>query len=141
MRTLRTHVPLPACLPGSLARPSPTDLSLAQVATAQATRFGVFELVPEEVRTKSRLHTALSGERSRGRGHGHGHACVCVRPLTWRTGAMAGAVSVLAFQWVDVIKSRVQGLEGHLYDGPIDCLKKVGPPPPRPPVGVGTQRA
>lgn len=72
--------------------------TIIKVATAQGTRFGVFEVVPVEFRTKSPAHTAASG-------------------------AFAGAVSVIAFQGIDVIKSRMQGLESHRYKNAIDCLQ------------------
>eukprot|EP00164_Ancoracysta_twista_P011919 GFYU01018566.1.p1 GENE.GFYU01018566.1~~GFYU01018566.1.p1 ORF type:complete len:283 (+),score=77.17 GFYU01018566.1:79-927(+) len=76
---------------------SPT---IFKVATAQATRFGVFELVPSEFRTRSPLHTAASG-------------------------AFAGGVSVLLFQGIDVVKSRMQGLDSHKYKNAIDCCKTM----------------
>ena len=40
-------------------------------------------------------------------------------------GAFAGGVSVLAFQGLDVIKSRMQGLGAARYSSSIDCLQQV----------------
>ena len=56
--------------------------TIFKVATAQATRFGIFMYIPAEYR-KGPLRTAASG-------------------------AFAGGVSVILFQGVDVIKSRMQ---------------------------------
>ena len=63
--------------------------TILKVATAQGTRFGVFHYIPAEYR-KGPLGAAASG-------------------------AFAGGVSVLLFQGIDVIKSRMQGLEGSKY--------------------------
>mmetsp|Transcript_22273 Transcript_22273/g.31133 ORF Transcript_22273/g.31133 Transcript_22273/m.31133 type:complete len:292 (+) Transcript_22273:149-1024(+) len=73
--------------------------TILKVSTAQATRFGIFNAIPHEYR-KTPWQAALSG-------------------------AFAGGVSVLLFQGIDVIKSRMQGLESHKYKGPIDCTKKI----------------
>uniref|UniRef100_A0A7S2I9W3 Uncharacterized protein n=1 Tax=Haptolina brevifila TaxID=156173 RepID=A0A7S2I9W3_9EUKA len=75
---------------------SPTIL---KVATAQGTRFGVFNFIPPEYR-KGPLLTAASG-------------------------AFAGGVSVILFQGIDVIKSRMQGLEAHKYKSSMDCLRQL----------------
>ncbi len=75
---------------------SPTIL---KVATAQGTRFGVFNFIPAENR-KTALGSAVSG-------------------------AFAGGVSVLLFQGIDVIKSRMQGLDAHRYKSALDCLRQV----------------
>ena len=40
-------------------------------------------------------------------------------------GWMAGGISVLMNQPVDVIKTNVQGLEAHKYNGSLDCFKKT----------------
>ena len=104
--------------------------TIFKVATAQATRFGVFEVgaappprsarplharrrsgpprasslapqvVPAEFRNQSPIHTAASG-------------------------AFAGAVSVLAFQGVDVVKSRMQGLDAAKYSSTMDCARQL----------------
>lgn len=75
---------------------SPTIL---KVATAQATRFGVFNCIPAEYR-KTPAGSAASG-------------------------AFAGGVSVLAFQGIDVIKSRMQGLDAYKYSSSLDCLRTL----------------
>lgn len=75
---------------------SPTIL---KVATAQATRFGIFNIIPAEYR-KSAMGSAASG-------------------------AFAGGVSVLLFQGIDVIKSRMQGLDAAKYASSLDCLKQL----------------
>lgn len=74
--------------------------TIFKVATAQATRFGIFEVVPSEFRNRSPLHVAGSG-------------------------AFAGGVSVLLFQWVDTVKSRMQGLDAARYRSSIDCLRQI----------------
>ena len=47
------------------------------------------------------------------------------------SGAFAGGVSVLIFQGIDVVKSRMQGLEAHKYRSTMHCvtelLKNEGP--------------
>jgi len=70
--------------------------TIIKVATAQGTRFGVFHYIPPEYR-KSAIGAAASG-------------------------AFAGGVSVLLFQGIDVIKSRMQGLEGSKYTSSMHCL-------------------
>lgn len=75
---------------------SPT---IVKVATAQATRFGVFNFIPVENRNTP-FKAALSG-------------------------AFAGGVSVIAFQGVDTVKSRMQGLESHKYKSTMDCVSKL----------------
>ena len=73
--------------------------TILKVATAQGTRFGVFMVLPAEWR-KSPVGAASCG-------------------------AFAGGVSVLAFQGLDVIKSRMQGLGAARYSSSIDCLQQV----------------
>merc|ERR1712071_651715 len=88
--------------------------TILKVSTAQATRFGIFQLIPTEKRNTP-LTAAVSG-------------------------AFAGGVSVLLFQGIDVVKSRMQGLEAHKYrsvghcvselmknEGPLAFYKGVGP--------------
>jgi len=79
--------------------------TVIKVSTAQATRFGVFQCIPPEQRD-SPIKAAASG-------------------------AFAGGVSVLLFQGIDVVKSRMQGLEAHKYRSTIHCatelLKNEGP--------------
>ena len=65
----------------------------------EGTRFGVFMVLPAEWR-KSPVGAASCG-------------------------AFAGGVSVLAFQGLDVIKSRMQGLGAARYSSSIDCLQQV----------------
>jgi solute carrier family 25 citrate transporter 1 len=73
--------------------------TIFKVATAQATRFGVFMYIPAEWR-KGALRTAAAG-------------------------AFAGGVSVVIFQGIDVIKSRMQGLDAHKYKSTMDCLSQL----------------
>jgi len=81
---------------GVYAGVAPTVL---KVATAQGTRFGVFNVIPAEYR-KGPVSTA---------------AC----------GAFAGGVSVLLFQGLDVIKSRMQGLDGAKYSSSLHCAREL----------------
>jgi solute carrier family 25 citrate transporter 1 len=54
-------------------------------------------------------------------------------PSDWRkgpvgaacSGAFAGAVSVLMFQGIDVVKSRMQGLNAHKYSSSIHCASSI----------------
>lgn len=73
--------------------------TIVKVATAQATRFGVFQLIPPESRNTP-IKAAFSG-------------------------AFAGGVSVLLFQGIDVLKSRMQGLEAHKYRSTMHCLSEL----------------
>jgi len=81
---------------GIYAGVAPTVL---KVATAQGTRFGVFMYIPAEYR-KSPLGAAASG-------------------------AFAGGVSVILFQFIDVIKSRMQGLDAAKYTSSMHCLTEL----------------
>eukprot|EP00164_Ancoracysta_twista_P006471 GFYU01009012.1.p2 GENE.GFYU01009012.1~~GFYU01009012.1.p2 ORF type:complete len:342 (-),score=124.74 GFYU01009012.1:151-1176(-) len=40
-------------------------------------------------------------------------------------GAIAGAASVFGNTPIDVVKTRMQGLESHRYNGFVDCVKKI----------------
>lgn len=73
--------------------------TILKVATAQGTRFGVFNFIPGEYRTGP-FGSAVSG-------------------------AFAGGVSVILFQFIDVIKSRMQGLEAHKYRSSMHCLTEL----------------
>ena len=73
--------------------------TVLKTATAQATRFGIFNVIPAEYR-KSRAGTAASG-------------------------AFAGGVSVLAFQGIDVVKSRMQSLDAAKYNSSLHCLSET----------------
>lgn len=73
--------------------------TIVKVATAQGTRFGVFHYIPPEYR-KGALGAAASG-------------------------AFAGGVSVLMFQFIDVIKSRMQGLDAAKYTSSLHCLREL----------------
>ena len=73
--------------------------TVLKVATAQGTRFGIFQGLPAEYR-KTTLGAA---------------GC----------GAFAGGVSVLAFHGIDVVKSRMQGLESHRYLSSWDCALQI----------------
>ena len=69
--------------------------TILKVSTAQATRFGVFNFIPEESR-EGPVRSALAG-------------------------AGAGFVSVVLFHYIDVIKSRMQGLHASKYKNAFDC--------------------
>ena len=73
--------------------------TIIKVSTAQATRFGVFKMIPAEMRD-----TPIKA------------AC---------SGAFAGGVSVLLFQGIDVVKSRMQGLDAHKYRSTMHCFKEI----------------
>jgi len=75
---------------------SPT---IFKVATAQATRFGIFQVIPPDMRNTT-VKAAFSG-------------------------AFAGGVSVLLFQGVDVVKSRMQGLDAHKYKSTVHCVSEL----------------
>jgi len=44
---------------------------------------------------------------------------------TFLAGAVAGAASVFGNTPIDVVKTRMQGLEAHKYKGTIDCFLKI----------------
>jgi solute carrier family 25 citrate transporter 1 len=73
--------------------------TIIKVSTAQGTRFGVFSIIPVESRNTP-MKAALSG-------------------------AFAGGVSVLLFQGIDVVKSRMQGLDAHKYRSTVDCVQQI----------------
>ena len=74
--------------------------TIFKVSTAQATRFGVFQVIGDYVKLDSPLKSAGAG-------------------------AFAGGISVLLFQGIDVVKSRMQGLNAHKYTSTIDCVQKL----------------
>lgn len=73
--------------------------TIIKVSTAQATRFGIFHYIPSENRNTPAKAAA--------------------------SGAFAGGVSVLLFQGVDVVKSRMQGLEASKYRSTFHCVKEL----------------
>lgn len=73
--------------------------TIIKVSTAQATRFGVFQCIPAENRDTP-LKAAMSG-------------------------AFAGGVSVALFQGIDVVKSRMQGLEAQKYRNTLHCVQDI----------------
>ena len=73
--------------------------TVLKVSTAQATRFGVFQYIPSVHRD-----TPLK-------------AAGC--------GAFAGGVSVVAFQGIDVVKSRMQGLDASKYRSTMHCVTEI----------------
>lgn len=73
--------------------------TIIKVSTAQGTRFGVFNFIPAENRNTP-VKAALSG-------------------------AFAGGVSVLLFQGIDVVKSRMQGLEANKYKSTAHCVQTI----------------
>jgi solute carrier family 25 citrate transporter 1 len=70
------------------------------VSTAQATRFGIFTVIKDYVTLDNALKNAAAG-------------------------ATAGGISVLAFQGIDVVKSRMQGLEAAKYKSTLDCVGQI----------------
>jgi solute carrier family 25 (mitochondrial citrate transporter), member 1 len=74
--------------------------TIAKVSTAQATRFGIFSVIKDYVKLDTALKTAGAG-------------------------ATAGGISVLLFQGIDVVKSRMQGLEASKYSGTMDCVAQI----------------
>jgi len=73
--------------------------TVIKCSTAQATRFGVFQVIPAEQRNTP-IKAAISG-------------------------AFAGGVSVLLFQGIDVVKSRMQGLEAQKYRSTGHCISEI----------------
>jgi len=73
--------------------------TIVKVSTAQATRFGIFNALPAEWR---KTPWGAAG-----------------------CGALAGGISVILFQYIDVVKSRMQGLEAHKYRNSVDCFFKI----------------
>jgi len=73
--------------------------TIVKVSTAQATRFGIFQLMPQTMRD-----TPIKAAGS---------------------GAFAGGVSVLLFQGIDVIKSRMQGLDASKYRSSLHCATEI----------------
>lgn len=74
--------------------------TILKVSTAQATRFGIFSVIKDYVTLDSPVKSAVAG-------------------------ATAGGISVLAFQGIDVVKSRMQGLEAAKYTSTLDCVGKI----------------
>lgn len=74
--------------------------TIAKVSTAQATRFGVFAVIKDNFVLDSPLKNAGAG-------------------------AFAGGFSVILFQGIDVVKSRMQGLEAAQYKSTMDCLNQI----------------
>jgi len=79
--------------------------TLLKQSTNQATRFVVFEEL------KKRLHTDPT------QSIGTMTSLFC--------GACAGAVSVMVNNPLDVIKTKMQGFDSHLYKNSFDCAKKI----------------
>jgi len=73
--------------------------TILKVATAQGTRFGVFNVIPSSYR-KTPIGTACCG-------------------------AFAGGVSVILFQGIDVVKSRMQGLQAARYRNAMHCTMEI----------------
>jgi len=73
--------------------------TVVKVATAQGTRFGVFNYIPAEKRNTP-IKAAISG-------------------------AFAGGVSVIIFQGIDVVKSRMQGLDASKYRSTGHCVQEI----------------
>ncbi|CAM9113322.1 unnamed protein product, partial [Ectocarpus sp. 6 AP-2014] len=76
--------------------------TVLKVSTAQATRFGVFQVLKSSpyYGKDSTVKSAAAG-------------------------AAAGAVSVFAFQGIDVVKSRMQGLESAQYRSTLHCASEM----------------
>jgi len=73
--------------------------TIIKVSTAQATRFGVFQYIPADKRDTP-VKAAMSG-------------------------AFAGGVSVILFQGIDVVKSRMQGLDAGKYSSTLQCATQI----------------
>jgi solute carrier family 25 citrate transporter 1 len=73
--------------------------NICLIGPVQATRFGVFQVIPAEWR-RDPIGAAASG-------------------------AFAGGVSVILFQGVDVVKSRMQGLNAARYKSTFDCFTSI----------------
>jgi solute carrier family 25 citrate transporter 1 len=73
--------------------------TIVKVSTAQATRFGIFQVIPAEYRSTP-LKSALCG-------------------------AFAGGMSVVMFQGIDVVKSRMQGLDASKYRSTVHCIGEI----------------
>ncbi|GAB5031537.1 tricarboxylate transport mitochondrial [Nannochloropsis oceanica] len=74
--------------------------TIMKVSTAQATRFGIFTVIKDYVKLDTPIKSAAAG-------------------------ATAGGISVLAFQGIDVVKSRMQGLEAAKYTSTLDCVGQI----------------
>lgn len=70
------------------------------MSTAQATRFGIFTVIKDYVKLDTPIKSAAAG-------------------------ATAGGIFVLAFQGIDVVKSRMQGLEAAKYTSTLDCVGQI----------------
>ncbi len=71
--------------------------TIFKVATAQATRFGLYNYIPAKMR-EGPIKSAIAG-------------------------AAAGLTSVVLFHPIDVIKSRMQGLDAARYTGVVNCAQ------------------
>lgn len=112
--------------------------TIAKVSTAQATRFGIFTII--KVLTTKLLYATLPwvGEHATRPSllDSRLHASTC-KPdqqdyvkldtalKTAAAGATAGGISVLLFQGIDVVKSRMQGLEASKYSSTMDCVGQI----------------
>eukprot|EP01114_Cavostelium_apophysatum_P011189 TRINITY_DN2538_c0_g1_i1.p1 TRINITY_DN2538_c0_g1~~TRINITY_DN2538_c0_g1_i1.p1 ORF type:complete len:306 (-),score=51.65 TRINITY_DN2538_c0_g1_i1:67-984(-) len=74
-------------------------------STNQATRFLVYEELKKYLESNSKVPLSV------------GWSLLC--------GATAGGVSVLVNNPLDVIKTKMQGLDSHLYKSSWDCAKKI----------------
>ncbi|KAF7644973.1 hypothetical protein LDENG_00212700 [Lucifuga dentata] len=98
-----------------------------------AVRFGMFEFLSNKMRDESGKLDSMRGFFC-GLGAGVAEAVVVVcddpnrhiNPLiTGVFGAAAGAASVFGNTPLDVIKTRMQGLEAHKYKGTVDCAVQI----------------
>lgn len=44
---------------------------------------------------------------------------------TFISGGIAGAASVIGNNPIDVVKTNMQGLDGHKFNGPMDCTRQI----------------
>src|SRR6218665_2266116 len=79
--------------------------TLLKQGSNQAIRFFVFESLRE-------WYTNKNGEKPN-------------KLVTPMFGAVAGSASVLSNTPIDVVKTRMQGLESHRYRNTIDCITKI----------------
>ncbi len=106
--------------------------TIVKVSTAQATRFGVFNFIsPEMVRYQFIMSSSCPTVPVFNASLTVLIFCIVTRcqrdtPIkAAASGAFAGGVSVLLFQGIDVVKSRMQGLEASKYRSTMHCVQEI----------------